>query len=186
MLGHDGEVVPRVELLESFAGVVADPDIPVVERESPLGVDHAHVVGGKGGKAQGEVVVFLHPAGEQRQPLHGHPDLRIELGRDGIPVRAAERGVYAAGHGEVGVHALAPQPLDDLLAEAAQADRLEGELRVGGDDAEDVADGRVGIEAQQQVRAGQVEEVHAVALDNLPHVHQLAQQHGRARRSGTR
>ena len=126
-------------------------------------------------------MVFLHPAGEQRQPLHGHPDLRIELGRDGIPVRAAERGVYTAGHGEVGVHALAPQPLDDLLAEAAQADRFEGELRVGGDDAEDVADGRVGIEAQDEVRAGQVEEVHPVGLHHLRHVQKLPQQHRRPR-----
>jgi hypothetical protein len=32
------------------------------------------------------------------------------------------------------------------------------------------------VEAQQQVGAGQLEEVHAVALDDLAHVHQLAQQ----------
>ena len=38
------------------------------------------------------------------------------------------------------------------------------------------------IEAQQQVRAGQFKEMHTVALDDLSHVHQFAQQFGRAGR----
>ena len=53
---------------------------------------------------------------------------------------------------------------------------MSGQFGVGLDDADDVADGRVGIEAQQQVRAGQLEEVHGVGLDGLAHVHQFAQQ----------
>ena len=39
-----------------------------------------------------------------------------------------------------------------------------------------IADGRIGIETQQQIRTGQFEEMHAVALDDLAHVHQFAQQ----------
>jgi hypothetical protein len=48
--------------------------------------------------------------------------------------------------------ALAGQPLDDLLAELAQADAVFGHGGVGLDHAEDVARGRVGIHAEQQVR----------------------------------
>ena len=52
---------------------------------------------------------------------------------------------------------------------------LERQLGVDLDQARHVADGRVGIKAQQQIGRGQVEKVHRVRLDDLAHVQQLAQ-----------
>ena len=45
--------------------------------------------------------------------------------------------------------------------------------------ADDVADGRVGVEAEQQVGRDQVEEVQGVRLEHLPVVHQPAHLLGR-------
>ncbi len=97
-----------------------------------------------------------------------------------------QRFVDAARDGKVGVNAAAAQGVDDLLAEFAQVDGFDGQRGVGLDQADHVADGRVGVEAEQQVGAGQFEEVHAVALDDLAHVHQFAQQGGRAGRRAAR
>jgi len=83
----------------------------------------------------------------------------------------------------VHVDAPARQATDDLLAILAQLDGLEGQLRIGLDDAYHVANGRIGVEPQEQVGGCQVEKVHRVRLDHLTHVQQLAQQ---ARRAGGR
>ena len=50
-----------------------------------------------------------------------------------------------------------------------------------GGHADDVAHGRVGVEAEQQVRRAQVEEVQGVRLEHLPVVHQPAHLLGRRR-----
>ncbi len=90
-------------------------------------------------------------------------------------VSGRQRRVDAAGHDPGGVDPLAAEPLDDLLAEAAEPDAVAGQLRVGLGDAEDVALGGIGVEAEQQVGRGQVEEAEGVGLDDLGQVHQPAQ-----------
>ncbi len=91
-----------------------------------------------------------------------------------------ERFVDTARDGEIWVNAPAAQDGDDLLAEFAQVDCFKSQLGVGADQTDHIADGRIGIKTEQQVGTGQFEEMHAMALDDLTHVHQLAQQGGRA------
>ena len=53
------------------------------------------------------------------------------VGQDPVARLGRERRVDAAGHDPGGMDALAAEPLDDLLAEPADADAVAGELRVG-------------------------------------------------------
>src|SRR5215216_3146132 len=78
------------------------------------------------------------------------------------------------------------QGLDDLLTEFPQLDCFDCQFRICTNQANYVTDFRGGIEAKQEVGSGEFEEVHAMALDDLSHVHQLAEQAGRAGRSLTR
>ena len=96
-----------------------------------------------------------------------------------------QRSVDAAGHGKVRVHPAGAEAGNDGLAELAQLDRLDGQLRVSGVNADHVADRRIGVEAEQQIRSGQLEDMHGVRLDDLPHVHELAQQLRRPRELGS-
>ncbi len=80
---------------------------------------------------------------------------------------------------------LAPQQLDDLLAELAEPNAPPRELGLGGDQAEDVPPGRVAVHAQEQVGAAQVEERQRVRLDDLAQVHEPAELVG-GRRDGHR
>ena len=67
------------------------------------------------------------------------------------------------------------QPLDDLLAEFAQRDAGARHVGIVFDEPEDVAVRGVGIEAQQQVGRGEVEEAQGVRLHELRAVDQFAQ-----------
>ncbi len=73
---------------------------------------------------------------------------------------------------------LAADLSDHLLPKLPQANPLERELWVRLDHAGHVADRGVGVEAEEQVRRGEVEQVERVRLNELPHVHQLANQPG--------
>ena len=77
--------------------------------------------------------------------------------------------------------ALLRQPLDHLLAELAQRDAVARQLGMLLDQPSDVAAGRVGVHAQQQVRRGEMEEAERVRLHDLRAVQQLAQLRGRRR-----
>ena len=63
--------------------------------------------------------------------------------------------------------ALLGQALDHLLAELAQRNAVLGERRVVLDHADDVAPGRIGIEAEQQIRRREMEEAQRVRLGDL-------------------
>ena len=52
------------------------------------------------------------------------------------------------------MNASAAQSPDDLLAVLAQIHGLEGQFGVDVDEAQDVANGRIGIETEKQIRAG--------------------------------
>ena len=102
----------------------------------------------------------------------------VGFGQPGADAGAAflgERAADAAGHGPGGMDFLAAEDLDDFLAELAEADAGAGEVGVGGDEAEDVALGRRGVPAEEEVRRAEVEEAQGMALDDLAEVHQPAQ-----------
>ena len=72
--------------------------------------------------------------------------------------------------------------LGDLLADAAQAQGVTGHLGRMVQQAHDGALRRIGIHPEQQVRAGQGEEVDAVRVQDGAEVQRLAEQGGGARR----
>jgi hypothetical protein len=95
---------------------------------------------------------------------------------------AGARGLGdAAGDDPAGMNALVAEQLDDVLAKAAQADAGAAQFRLGGDDAEDVARGGVGLHAEQQVGRGEIEEAQRVRLDHLRQVQHAAQLRGGVR-----
>ncbi len=83
--------------------------------------------------------------------------------------------IHSSGNGKDGVYSLLAQHLDDLLAELAQHDALHRQFRLLRDQPNDVPLCRIGVEAEKQIRAGQVKEMQRVGLQELAHVHQLAQ-----------
>ena len=89
--------------------------------------------------------------------------------------------VDAARDGAGAVHLLAGGGLDDLLPVLAHHHGTAAELGILLEDLEDVALGRRGVEAEQQVGRGQVEEVQRVALHHLAVVHQATHLLGRRR-----
>ena len=70
---------------------------------------------------------------------------------------------------------LSAEPLDDLLSEAADPDSVAGQAGIRLGDADDVALRGIGVEAEQEVGRGEVEEAERVGLDDLGQVHQPAQ-----------
>jgi hypothetical protein len=80
------------------------------------------------------------------------------------------------------VGAAAADHLGDTLAEAAQPERVAGDLGGGPEQADDVALGGVGTLREEDVRGGEREEVDAVGVQDRAEVERLAQQRGRARR----
>ena len=94
-----------------------------------------------------------------------------DRGEDRVPGRGGQRRVDSARHHPGRVDPLAAETFDDLLAEAAQRDPVPGQLRMGRHHAEQVPAGGVGVEAEQQVRGGEVEEAQCVRLHDLGEVH---------------
>ena len=97
-------------------------------------------------------------------------------GQDRIAFSRLEGFIDTTGNGKIGMNAAPAQDVDDFLTKFAQIDCFDGQAGIGLDQANHIADGRVGIKTQEQVRTGQLKEMHAVALDDLAHVHQFTQQ----------
>ena len=135
---------------------------------------------GVAGREDGEFVdylaVFLCPVLEDGDARLRGGDMHVNVLQDGIALLYRQGGADPAGDTEAGMHSLGAQRADDLLTEGAQFDSLHRQFRRGKDHPHDVADGRIGIETEDEVRPRQFEEVHAVGLNHLPHVHQLAEQ----------
>ena len=102
---------------------------------------------------------------------------------NGVPVGLGERLADAAGDDPRRMDALAAEPLDDALAELAQADAVAGELGVLLRNAEDVAGGRIGVHAEQQVGRREMEQAQSVRLDDLRQFENAAQLVGGRRNS---
>ena len=80
--------------------------------------------------------------------------------------------VDAAGNGAGAMHLLAGGGLDDLLAVFAHHHGAATEFGILLQNLEDVALGRRRVEAEQEVRRGQMEEVQDMALQDLAVMHQ--------------
>ena len=74
------------------------------------------------------------------------------------------------------MHALFRQSLDYRQPELAQLDTGARQLRIGFDQAGDIAGGRIAIHAQQKIGRREIEEAERVRLDHLSAVNDLAQQ----------
>ena len=161
--------------MQHFAGGIAEAQIAVVQLQRAVGLDEAHVIGIEAGKVLDLREVCLVVALEQVER-----ELRVaeRLGQaleNFVALRGGERLVYAAGHREIRVNLTAGDELDEFLAELAQPHALDGNVGLLLDEANDVADGRVGIEPEQQVGRAEMEEAERVGLYDLAHVHQFAQ-----------
>ena len=108
--------------------------------------------------------------------------IRTDSSASGTPVEnltasgGRQRLQHAARRGPGRMDALAAQDFDNALPELPQPDAAAREVRLHLQQAEDVALGRVRIEAQQQIGRGQMEEAQGMRLQDLPVVHQAAQQ----------
>gem|GEM_PF-3748968 len=84
------------------------------------------------------------------------------LRQEGVALFNPQAAVDASGNAVPRVDLLASQGLDQLLAELAKHDALHRQVREFRDKADDVADSRVGIKPEKQVRARQMEEAQGV------------------------
>ncbi len=95
--------------------------------------------------------------------------------QNGVAVFLSQRLAHATGHDPRGMNALASEPLDDLLAELAQADAVERQLRIFLGDSEDIALRRIGVHAQKQIGRRKVEQAQSVRLRDLRQSEDAAQ-----------
>src|SRR5512146_3000815 len=66
------------------------------------------------------------------------------------------------------MHALLCQRFNDHQSELAQLDSVTCELRMTGDDAQNIARRRIRFHPEQEIRGGQIEEAESMRLDDLP------------------
>jgi len=173
------DVVPVMAILQVVEQGSAVP-IPgaqaaVVEVHGAVGADEGQAVGAEAAEAVVEVQVLLEQAARHAHRLPAPADDRIDVLEQEIAFLRAQVLVDAAGDRTGAVHPLAGGEADDFLAVLAQQHALLRHIRILGGDAHDVAPGHVGIEAEQQVRRRQVEEMQGVGLQDLAIVHEPAQ-----------
>ena len=188
--GDEGElhVAPGLDLFVEQLGIgavvlmvkkgaaprVAGAQATMVELEGAVRGSQAQGVGIDG--AEAVVVVGI----AQEDPLHelhrrfGPGDHRVAVSQQIVALLGGEGLVDAAGDGAGAVDALAGGDADDLLTVLAQQHPLFGDVGMVLDDADEVAVGDGVIEAEQQVRRGQVEEMQGVGLEGLAQVHEAA------------
>jgi hypothetical protein len=170
-------VVHVVDDLPAFG--VHRPEHAVIEVEGAVLADEAEVVRRKLGEAVDDVLVLPMVILEKLDGRPGPFDDLVDVERRGafekaVPLLGAEVFVDAPGDRSRAVDLLPRRGQDDLLAELAQEDGLDGQILVEGDDADDVPDGRVGVHAQEKIRRGEVEEMQGMGLEHLAVVHEPA------------
>jgi len=96
-------------------------------------------------------------------------------GENAVAAGAIERRVDAAGNSPRRMNAFLGQGLDHLLTKLAQRDAILSERRMILDHADDVAPRRIGVEAEQHVRRGEMEKAQRMRLGDLAAMQQFAQ-----------
>jgi hypothetical protein len=155
--------------------LVGDSQFAVISLELAVRVHQAHKQRRKIGEGAHFFAKVLQSSLEPVQgPLHptqscGNP------GQNTIPVLDAQRIAHAARCNPRRMDALPSQEFDDLLAKLAQSDPVMGERRIALGHAKQVALGRVGFHAQQEIGRGKIKEAQGMRLDNLRQVHHVAE-----------
>jgi hypothetical protein len=159
---------------QGLAVDVARAQAAVVEVHGAVGPHQAHAGGAEAaeGVVLGEVLLEQAADHAHRVAAPGHHLVGV-LEQFGA-LFGGERLVHAAGDRAGAMHALAGGHADHFLAVLAQQHAFLGDFGMRGDDADDVARGDIGTEAEQQVGRGQVEEVQGVGLQDLAGMHQAA------------
>jgi len=104
-------------------------------------------------------------------PLPGIGD----LGQDGVALGRLQGTADPSGDDPRRVDPLPTQPLDDPLAEATQGHAVTGEVGRLAGHTHQVAQGRVGVEPEQEIGGREVEEAQRVRLDDLGQIEHAAQ-----------
>ena len=181
MFGNIIEIVRWVKSFELLAGAVDQADIPIIQFQAISGCHHAEITGGEDCELVDVLHVLFRPVFHYLQAgfqgFHGC----VHAFKDFIPFAHLQGFVDTARYSKIGVDAPPGQGVDNFLSKFAQLHSLDGQSGVGANQPDHVAGFGRAIESEQQIRPGQFEEVHAVALDDLSHVHQFAQQIGRMR-----
>ena len=143
---------------DNVAGGVDDAQLAVVESEAIIFFHDAHEHRGKVAEGRDFFAETLHGALEPFEGALGDGERVGDSPENGVAVRLGERLADASGNDPRGMNTLSAQLLDDFLSKLAQTDAVKRQGRVLLCDAEDIALGRIGIHAEEQVRRGKMEE----------------------------
>ena len=175
LLGDQAVVGLVIDLVEEDLAVgVPGAQHAVVEVEAAVGRDHAHEARAEGAEVVVERGVLLVQLLDDAHRVAAPGDHLVGVLEQVLALVDGQRTIDATRHRARAVHALAGSQADDLLAVLAQQDAFLGDVGVFLRHADDVAPTDLGVEAEQQVGRGQVEEVQRVRLQDLAVVHQAA------------
>ena len=171
-----GGVIDMIE--NRFAVGVAGAQRAMIKVERAVAVDEPHHIGAESAEIVVEGGMDLVQLGDHPHCVAGPGDHLVDSGPHFIALRLAQPLVDAARNRARAVDALAGGVADHLLAEFAQQHALFGDVGVIGGDADDIAPRRLAVETKQQIRRGEMEEMHGVRLQNLAIMHQPPQLFG--------
>ncbi len=157
---------------EDLAVVVAGAQGAVIEVEIAVVADDGHEIGAEDAEAVVQPGVLRMDLLDQMNGFARPLDDVVNVLEQLVAFGTGSCRVDAAGTGAGALDALAGRDADDFLAEAAQQHAALGRFRMGHGDADDVALGHIAVEAEEQVRRTEVEEVQRVRLQHLAVVHQ--------------
>ena len=165
-----------IDLVEDRAAVgVARPQSPVIEIESAALVDETHHVGGRFAEGFVEARIGLVELDDETDRLAAPIDDLVDRGAHRIAIGDAQRLVHAARDDAGAVNALSRDVADHFLPELARQHAAPGEIGESRSDSDDVALGDLALEAEQQVRRGEVKEVQRVRLHDLTIMQEAAE-----------
>ena len=157
------EVVGRVDLVEDERSIcILCAQQAVIEVQAPVFPHDAQEIALESAERLQAGHVLQVQSLVQREPLDCPRQHDVGILSKEVPLRRGETLVDPAGYRPVAVDLFSRRRLDDLLPELAHQDGFPGYLGVGQCNADHVARGNRGVEAEQQVGCAQVVEVHGV------------------------
>jgi hypothetical protein len=148
----------------------------IVKLEVAFAIDQAGIHGGRGAEVGDLFGEGIEHALKDAESFLSGCHSGGNGGEEAIASLGGHRGLHPSGNDPRRMHALFGEAFDDGEAELAQLDAGAGQLGIGFDDAGDVADGGIGVHAEEQVGRGKIEEAEGVRLDDLGAVDEFAQQ----------
>ena len=147
----------------------------MVEVQRAALVDEAHHVGAQLSEALVEVRIGLMQPDDEPDRFAAPFDDLVNAGAHRVAIGDAQRLVHAARDDAGAVNALSRDVADHFLPELARHDAALGEIGESRGDSDNVALGDLALEAEQQVRRGEMKEVQRVRLHDLAVVQQAAE-----------